>query len=63
MTVACITTFAASTRGLAARLTKVKLRAGMIFVRGLETAAAVVIVTFGGLLLTGYMVSERMVGV
>ena len=34
----------------------------MIFIRGLETAAALVIV-FGTALLTGYMVSERLMGV
>jgi hypothetical protein len=32
-------------------------------VRGLETAAAAVIILFGLALLTGYMVSERMMGV
>jgi hypothetical protein len=31
--------------------------------RGVETAAAVLIIVFGVALLTGYMVSERMVGV
>jgi hypothetical protein len=31
--------------------------------RGMETAAAVLIIVFGVALLTGYMVSERMVGV
>jgi nickel/cobalt exporter len=61
--VACIITLAASTRGLAARLAKAKPGAGIVFVRGLEAAAAVVTVTFGVLLLTGYMISERMVGV
>jgi hypothetical protein len=30
--------------------------------RGLETAAALVIVLFGAALLTGYMVSERLMG-
>jgi len=35
----------------------------MLIVRGLETAAALAIVAFGVLLLTGYIVSERMVGV
>ena len=35
----------------------------MIAIRALETGAAVVIVAFGALLLTGYMVSERLVGV
>jgi hypothetical protein len=35
----------------------------MIVLRGLETAAAAAIVVFGVLLLAGYMVSERMIGV
>jgi hypothetical protein len=35
----------------------------MILIRGLETAAALVIVLFGTALLTGYMVSERLMGV
>jgi hypothetical protein len=32
-------------------------------VRGLETGAACLIILFGVALLTGYMVSERMIGV
>ena len=34
----------------------------MLAMRGIEVGAAVVIVAFGALLLTGYMVSERMIG-
>jgi nitrile hydratase accessory protein len=45
---------------LAARFAKAKPGAGMIVLRGLETAAAVVIVLFGAALLTGYLVSERL---
>ena len=60
ITVASIATLAVGARGLAGRLAKTKPGAGMIFIRGLETAAAVVIVAFGALLLTGYMVSERL---
>jgi nickel/cobalt exporter len=63
ITVATIATIAVGARGLAGRLAKAKPGAGMIAIRGLETAAAVVIIAFGALLLTGYMVSERMVGV
>jgi len=63
ITVACIATLAVGARGLAGRLAKTKPGAGMIFVRGLETAAAAVIVAFGTLLLAGYMVSERLMGV
>ena len=36
---------------------------GMLLLRGLETAAALVIVFFGAALLTGYIVSERLMGV
>jgi nickel/cobalt exporter len=63
ITVAAIATLAVGARGLAGRLAKAKPGAGMVAIRGLETAAAVVIVAFGALLLTGYMVSERLVGV
>ncbi len=63
ITVAIIATLAVAARGLAGRLAKAKPGAGMILLRGFETAAALLIVTFGVLLLTGYMVSERMVGV
>jgi nickel/cobalt exporter len=63
ITVACIATLAVGARGLAGKLAKAKPGTGMIFIRGLETAAALVIVAFGVLLLTGYIVSERMVGV
>jgi nickel/cobalt exporter len=63
ITVASIATLAVGARGLAGRLAKAKPGAGMLMLRGLETAAAVVIVAFGALLLTGYMVSERLMGV
>ena len=63
ITVAAIATLAVGARGLAGRLAKAKPGAGMLLVRGLETAAALVIVVFGAALLTGYMVSERLMGV
>src|SRR5262249_38368551 len=63
ITVAIIATLAVGARGLAGRLAKTKPGAGMIIVRGLETAAALVIVMFGVALLTGYVVSERLMGV
>jgi nickel/cobalt exporter len=34
----------------------------MLAMRGIEVGAAVVIIAFGALLLAGYMVSERMIG-
>jgi nickel/cobalt exporter len=60
ITVAAIATLAVGARGLAGRLAKAKPGAGMLVIRGLETGAAAVIVLFGALLLTGYMVSERL---
>ncbi len=63
ITVAGIATLAVGARGLAGRLAKAKPGAGMLLLRGLETAAALVIVAFGALLLTGYIVSERLMGV
>jgi len=63
ITVTAIATLAVGARGLAGRLAKAKPGTGMILVRGLESAAAVAIVAFGVLLLTGYMVNERLVGV
>jgi nickel/cobalt transporter (NicO) family protein len=63
ITVAIVATLAVAARGFAGRLAKGKPGAGMLFLRGVETAAALLIIVFGAALLTGYMVSERMVGV
>ena len=63
ITVAAIATLAVGARGLAGRFAKAKPGAGMIFIRGLETAAALVIIVLGVFLLTGYVVSERLMGV
>ena len=63
ITVAIIATLAVGARGLAGRLAKAKPGAGMVLLRGMETAAALVIVAFGALLLTGYIVTERLMGV
>src|SRR6476661_51948 len=63
ITVAAIATLAVGARGLAGRFAKAKPGAGLILIRGLETAAALVIIVFGAALLTGYMVSERLMGV
>ncbi len=62
ITVAAIATIAVGARGLAGRLASASPGAGMIWVRGLETAAAAVLVAFGALLLTGYIVTERLMG-
>jgi len=63
ITVAAIATLAVGARGLAGRLAEAKPGAGMLLLRGLETLAALVIVMFGAALLTGYMMSERLIGV
>jgi len=63
ITVAAVATLAVAARGFAGRLAKGKPDAGILFLRGVETAAALLIIVFGIALLTGYMVSERMVGV
>lgn len=63
ITVAIVATIAVAARGFAGRLAKGKPGKGMLFLRGVETAAALLIILFGAALLTGYLVSERMVGV
>jgi nickel/cobalt exporter len=63
ITVAFIATLAVAARGVASRFAKTKPGAGMLFLRGIEVAAALAIIVFGVALLTGYMVSEQMVGV
>jgi nickel/cobalt exporter len=63
ITVAAVAILAVAARGFAGRLAKGRPGAGMLFLRGVETAAAVLIIVFGAALLTGYIVSERMVGV
>ncbi|MGH6727620.1 MAG: nickel/cobalt transporter [Pseudolabrys sp.] len=63
ITVAGVATLAVAARGIAGRFAKGKPGAGMLFLRGVETAAAFMIIVFGVALLTGYMVSEQMVGV
>lgn len=63
ITVAAIATLAVAARELAGRLAKAKPGVGAIMLRGLETAAALVIVLFGAALLTGYLASERLLGV
>ena len=59
ITVAVIATIAVGARSWAARFAGSKSGYGMIAMRAIEVAAAFVIIAFGGLLLTGYMASER----
>jgi nickel/cobalt transporter (NicO) family protein len=63
ITVAAIATIAVGARGLAGKLAKARPGGGMILLRLFETGAAALIVAFGALLLTGYIVSERMAGI
>ena len=63
ITVSAIATLAVGARGLAGKLAKARPGAGMLLLRGLETAAAAFIIAFGALLLMGFLVSERMIGV
>jgi nickel/cobalt transporter (NicO) family protein len=63
ITVAAVASITVGARGLAARFANSKPGAGVLFLRGLETAAALFIVIFGIALLTGYIVSEQMIGV
>lgn len=63
ITVTAIATVAVAARQFAGRLAKGKAGTGMLLIRGLETAAALVIIVFGVALLAGYMISERMMGV
>lgn len=59
ITVAVIATIAIGARSWAARFAGSKSGYGMMAMRAIEVAAAFVIIAFGSLLLTGYLVSER----
>jgi nickel/cobalt exporter len=60
ITVAVIATIAVGARELAGRFAATQSGYGMLALRGLETAAALVILAFGLLLLIGYLASERL---
>jgi nickel/cobalt exporter len=60
ITVAVIATVAVGARELAQRYAGSKSGYGMLTLRGIETAAAFVILAFGSLLLIGYLASERL---
>jgi nickel/cobalt transporter (NicO) family protein len=62
ITVATIATIAVSARSWASRMASARSGYGNLAMRGIEAGAALVIICFGGLLLGGYMVNERMVG-
>src|SRR5215475_4610595 len=63
ITVAVIATIAVGAKAWAKRFAEARSGYGMLAMRGIEVGAAVVIIAFGSLLLTGYIVTERMVGV
>jgi nickel/cobalt transporter (NicO) family protein len=63
ITVAAIASIAVGARAWAQHLADTRSGYGMLAMRGVEVGAAVVIIAFGALLLTGYMVTERMVGI
>jgi nickel/cobalt transporter (NicO) family protein len=63
ITVALIASIAVGARAWAQHFADARSGYGMLAMRGIEVGAAVVIIAFGALLLTGYMVSERMVGI
>ena len=60
ITVAGIATLAVSAKAIATRFAAARSGYGTLALRGAELGAALLIVTFGVLLLTGYMASERM---
>src|SRR5947208_465220 len=62
ITVAVIATIAVGARASAQRFAGTRSSYGMLALRGIEIAAALVIMAFGALLLTGYMASERLIG-
>jgi nickel/cobalt exporter len=60
ITVAAIAALAVGARGLAQRFADARPGPGMLVLRGIEVAAALLVLCFGIALLTGYIASERM---
>ncbi|MBZ0141120.1 MAG: nickel/cobalt transporter [Pseudorhodoplanes sp.] len=60
ITVAVLATLAVNAQGLARRFAATRAGKGELIMRGIEVAAAVLVLVFGLALLAGYMVSERM---
>jgi ABC-type nickel/cobalt efflux system permease component RcnA len=63
ITVAVIATLTVTATGVAARLAATRTGYGTLALRGVEVAAAAIVLLFGVALLAGYMVNERMVGI
>jgi nickel/cobalt exporter len=62
ITVAAIATIAVGAKAWAGRFAGSRSGYGVLAMRGVEVAAALVILGFGTLLLTGYLASERIIG-
>jgi nickel/cobalt exporter len=62
ITVATIATIAVGAKSWAKRIASGRSSYGTLAMRGIEVGAALVIMAFGTLLLSGYLVNERMVG-
>jgi ABC-type nickel/cobalt efflux system permease component RcnA len=60
ITVAVIAVLAVAARGVAVRVAASRPGLGSLALRGIEFGAAILVVAVGGLLLTGFMASERM---
>jgi nickel/cobalt exporter len=63
LTMAVIATIAVTDSARATRFCNPRTRYGVLARRGIELGAAVAILAFGTLLLTGCMVSERLIAV
>lgn len=59
ITVAAVATLAVAARTMAKRVAASRAGYGTLILRGLEVGAALLVMAFGALLLTGYMASER----
>jgi nickel/cobalt exporter len=62
ITVAAIATLAVGAKAWAGHFAQARSGYGMLAMRGIEVGASVVIIAFGSLLLAGYIVTERGVG-
>jgi nickel/cobalt exporter len=62
ITVAAIASVAIGAKAWARRFAQTRSGYGTLVMRGIEVTAAAAIIAFGALLLTGYVASERMVG-
>jgi nickel/cobalt exporter len=60
ITVAAIATLAVGAKAAAKRFAAARTGYGTLVLRGIEVGAALLVMAFGVLLLTGYMASERM---